>query len=133
MKAIMCIEKIVLNGSDVVGNGDINHLRTLKKWNTKARREKMFEKVKLGPERFVSNYQWMLNQIGEKESHKAIKAAIGQLFNNPTRSQVILFQKETGNRRSSDKKGMSLSFKICFNDVTRKSRGRNGRRVGNFW
>ena len=105
MKAIMCIEKIVLNGSDVVGNGEINNLRKIKGWNSKARRERMFEKVKLGPERFVSNYQWMLNQIGEKDSHKAIKQAISLLFNSSTRIQVILFEKETGNRRSSDKKG----------------------------
>ena len=106
MKAIMCIEKIVLNGRDVVGNGDINHLRRMKKWNTSSRREKMFEKVKLGPERFISNYKWMLNQIGEKDSYKAIKLAISQLFNSATRSQVILFEKETGNRRSSDPKGI---------------------------
>ena len=106
MKAIMCIEKIVLNGRDVVGNGDINHLRRMKKWNTSSRREKMFEKVKLEPERFVTNYKWMLNQIGEKDSHKAIKAAICKLFNSPTRIQFTLFEKETGNRRSSDPKGI---------------------------
>ena len=133
MKAIMCVEKIVKHGSDIVGNGNINDLRKQKNWNSKARRQRMFEKVKMGPERFISNYNWMLNEIGEKDSHKAIKAAICKLFSRPTLSQVTVFEKETGNRRSSDKKGMSLSFKICFNDVTRKSRGRNGRRVGNFW
>ena len=108
MKAIMCIEKIVLNGRDVVGNGDINHLRRMKKWNTSSRREKMFEKVKLEPERFVTNYKWMLNQIGEKDSHKAIKAAICKLFNSSVKSQITLFEKETGNRRSYDPKGTSL-------------------------
>ena len=116
MKAIMCIEKIVLNGSDVVGNGEINNLRKIKGWNSKARRERMFEKVKLGPERFVSNYQWMLNQIGEKDSHKAIKAAICKLFNSPTKSQITLFEKDTCNRRSNDPKGKHFNkynyFKI---------------------
>ena len=105
MKAIMCVEKIVKHGSDIVGNGCINDLRKLKNWNTKARRQRMFEKVKKGPERFISNYNWMLNEIGEKESHKAIKAAICKLFTRPTLSQVSVFEKETGNRRSSDPKG----------------------------
>ena len=106
----MCIEKIVLNGSDIVG-GDINERRKLKKWNSKARRERMFERIKMEPERFISNYQWMVNQIGETATVKAIKAAICQLFNSRTRSQVILFEKETGNRRSSDQKGINFAKK----------------------
>ena len=114
MKAIMCIEKIVKHGSDIVGNGCINDLRKQKKWNSKARRQRMFEKVKMGPERFISNYNWMLNEIGEKESHKAIKAAICKLFTRPTLSQVGVFEKETGNRRSSDPKGIVCHKKITF-------------------
>ena len=114
MKAIMCVDKIVLNGSDIVGNGDINDLRKKKKWNTSARREKMLDRIKMKPERFITNYQWMFNELGEKETVKAVKAAICKMFNSPTRSQVILFEKETGNRRSSDKKGMILSLKMSF-------------------
>ena len=105
MKAILCVEKIVLNGSDIVGNGDINDLRKLKNWNTSARRAKMLDRIKMKPERFITNYQWMLNQLGEKDTVKAVKQAISQLFNSRTRSQVILFEKETGNRRSNDPKG----------------------------
>ena len=114
MKAMLCVDKIVLNASDIIGNGDINDLRKIKKWNTSARREKMLNRIKMKPERFVTNYQWMLNQLGEKETVKAVKAAICQLFNSPTRSQVILFEKETGNRRSSDLKGTITNYQLVF-------------------
>ena len=105
MKCIMSVEKLVLYGEGVTGPADINESRKQKKWNTKARRTKMFEKVKNKPERFVSNYQWMIVELGEKESHKRMKDGIAKLFSGCTRSETILFEKETGRRKSCDLKG----------------------------
>ena len=48
MKAIMCVDKIVLNGSDIVGNGDINDLRKKKKLST-VRRKMMKDVIPLLP------------------------------------------------------------------------------------
>ena len=108
MKAVMSIEKLVLYGEGVTGPCDINESRKKTNWNSKGRREKMFEKVKNRPERFVSNYQWMFNELGEKESQKKLKKGIAKLFSDCTRSEATLFEKESGRRRSIDPKGLDF-------------------------
>ena len=107
MKCVMSIEKLVLYGEGVTGPADIDYSRKQKKWNTKSRRARMLEKVKNKPERFVSNYQWMVNELGEQESQTKMKDGISKLFGDWTRSEAILFEKETGKRRSNDPKGIN--------------------------
>ena len=105
MKAIMSIEKFVMYGSEVVGNGDINENRRRKSWNTRARRQRMLKKVNERPEKYVTNYKWMLNELGEKATQTKMADAISQLFSKPTRQFVTLLEKECERRHSHEMKG----------------------------
>ena len=105
MKVIMDIEKLVLFGDGICGNmdtGDIVSKRKNKNWNTKSRREKMLNKVKEHPERFISNYRWMKNDLGALDCENRIKDGIAKLFAEHKRHQVVIFEKEPGRRQSMD-------------------------------
>ena len=117
MKSIMTIEKLVEFGDGICGKGDINRLRKLKKWNTGSRREKMFAKVKAQPEKFITNYGWMLVELGAIATSTKIKEAIATLFNHHTRTQFVLFEKETGRRHSMEGNFVTINYKMRNNIV----------------
>ena len=112
MKCIMTVEKLVNFGDGICGNGDINRQRKLKNWNTRSRREKMFAKVQAQPEKFITNYEWMLVELGAIATSTKIKEAIATLFNHHTRTQFVLFEKETGRRRSMEGNFIRIHHKM---------------------
>ena len=113
----MTVEKLVNFGDGICGKGDINRSRKLKNWNTGSRREKMFVKVKAQPEKFITNYGWMLNELGAIATSTKIKEAIATLFNHHTRTQFVLFEKETGRRRSMEGNLTTINYKMRTNIV----------------
>ena len=122
MKVVMSIEKLVMHGDGICGNmetGDINQKRKKAKWNTDSRRRNMFKKVKECPEKFISNYRWMKNELGAIEIDERIRDGIKQLFGCSKRQTVVIFEKEPGRRQSIDGETLNESEEQpCEMDIT---------------
>ena len=108
MKCIIEAQKLVKYAGEICGKteGDFDANRRKKKqWNTGARRERMLKKIQEKPEKFISNYGIMANELGPIETERAIKLAIKNIFGDPSRSRATLFEKDCSKRKSAELKG----------------------------
>ena len=65
----------------------------------------MLKKIQEKPEKFISNYRIMVNELGPKETERVIKLAISNMFLKPTQNQLTLFEKDCSKRKSAELEG----------------------------
>ena len=107
MECILEAYKLEKFGDGVCGK-NFETDRRKKKFNTASRRERMFRKIQEKPEKFVTNYAIMVNNLGIRETETKIKNGIKDIFRFPTCSKVTLFSKDSTRRRSLESKGKFL-------------------------
>ena len=111
MKCILEAQKLVKFAGEICGKTETDfdaNRRKKKAWNTGPRRERMFKKIQQTPEKFITYYGIMVNELGPMETERVIKLAIHTLFHDPTRSKATLFEKDCTKRKSAELKGNSL-------------------------
>ena len=109
-------QKLVKYAGDICGKTESNfeaNRRRKKEWNTGARRGRMFKKIQEKPEKFISNYRIMVDELGPVETERLIKMAIHNMFADPSRSKATLFEKDCSKRKSAELKGtLIIKFTI---------------------